>query len=260
MQKNSAMYEEEQFYAYEQPLPIEQVNKRDYAQVHRSLPMMMRFQNTIYEDYFVYDYVTNEICMYSSPVVRILNDSEQIKAHIHTIAPLSQSVVLELRKKRQKQMELFASFSQEEKYDTCFLIMVESIPQKNSIYEGSIVRSTPLLLSKDGRIAMELFLVGAVNARYVAGKAGIVMMLSKGRKAFVYKKSQERWVSYNLEYSMTDLQIMIKLSHGLSAESVAKDLCMSVHTVRDHIKKLYARFYVNSTIELITVVHQLQLF
>ena len=86
------------------------------------------------------------------------------------------------------------------------------------------------------------------------------MMLSKGRKAFVYKKSQERWVSYNLEYSMTDLQIMIKLSHGLSAESVAKDLCMSVHTVRDHIKKLYARFYVNSTIELITVVHQLQLF
>ena len=65
---------------------------------------------------------------------------------------------------------------------------------------------------------------------------------------------------YDLQKNSLNGRRIVKLSsYGLSAEQVAKELCMSPHTVRSHIKGLKKRFRVSRMIDLVAVMQNLQI-
>jgi len=71
---------------------------------------------------------------------------------------------------------------------------------------------------------------------------------------------EDVWKMYDLQKnSLNDRRIVKLSSYGLSAEQVAKELCMSPHTVRSHIKGLKKRFRVSRMIDLVAVMQNLQI-
>ena len=71
---------------------------------------------------------------------------------------------------------------------------------------------------------------------------------------------EDVWKMYDLQKnSLNDRRIVKLSSYGLSAEQVAKELRMSPHTVRRHIKGLKKRFRVSRMIDLVAVMQNLQI-
>ncbi|HUV18639.1 MAG TPA: helix-turn-helix transcriptional regulator [Ilumatobacteraceae bacterium] len=58
--------------------------------------------------------------------------------------------------------------------------------------------------------------------------------------------------SYGLTERETD--VVLLLARGLSLKEIALELCLSVHTIRDHLKSIYAKAGVNSRGELVAVL------
>lgn len=81
----------------------------------------------------------------------------------------------------------------------------------------------------------------------LASKAGIAPAAVMRR--FIYEECLNIGASHNL--TTREVDVIARLMRGKSYEGIGRDLCISGHTVKTHVSKIYAKLNVHSRDELI---------
>ena len=107
----------------------------------------------------------------------------------------------------------------------------------------------PLILDTTGNIWIALCLV-SLSSNNKPGN--IVIKNAKEKKVFEYDISLQKWNEQKVvRLNNQEKEILILSSRGLAAERIAKELFLSVDTIKFHKKNLFKKLKVNSISEAI---------
>ena len=107
----------------------------------------------------------------------------------------------------------------------------------------------PLILDKCGNIWIALCLV-ALSSNNNSGN--IIIKNAKEKKAFEYDISLKKWNQQKVvRLSNQEKEILMLSSQGLTVEKIAKELFLSLDTIKFHKKHLFKKLKVNNISEAI---------
>lgn len=106
----------------------------------------------------------------------------------------------------------------------------------------------PTALTGDvGEISLDSSRTAEEQITELASKAGIAPAAVMRR--FIYEECLNIGASHNL--TTREVDVIARLMRGKSYEGIGRDLCISGHTVKTHVSKIYAKLNVHSRDELI---------
>lgn len=110
--------------------------------------------------------------------------------------------------------------------------------------------SDRLTLEDGSQLACEI--LSLASSELNAGRSTMVVLEPVGRHANVQQQLDRAGTAHHL--TAREREVLALLCDGLSTNAVATVLCISPHTVRDHIKRLYRKTGTRSRAELVRLV------
>lgn len=115
---------------------------------------------------------------------------------------------------------------------------------------------TPLVLNEDGTPKIGLFTFSKSNKRAIE-----CFLLTRSRKRFRFsfeKKCFEKYTSH-ITLSKTERGVLVRAKTGMTNDEIAKDMCLSVHTVKTHKSRIFRKLKASTIAEAIIMKDNYQL-
>lgn len=110
---------------------------------------------------------------------------------------------------------------------------------------------TPLQMREDGITKVGLFTISHSNRETIDCN----LITSSGRR-FRFDFSDAKFIEYDLSHtlSITERAVLHRAKMGMSSETIAQNLHLSVNTVKTHKKNIFKKLKVNTVTEALIVV------
>lgn len=115
---------------------------------------------------------------------------------------------------------------------------------------------TPLVVNNDGIIKAGLFTISSSNKKEM-----ICTIFSTADKRFHFDFEKNRFEEYNIGINLSDVEkaIIYRIKMGMTNEEIAKNLFISVNTVKTHRTHIFHKLHVDTINEALTVVENYHL-
>ena len=115
---------------------------------------------------------------------------------------------------------------------------------------------TPLVMRADGITHMGLFSINHSNKKEVESS-----IITSSGKRFRFSFDERRFIEYDLgvTLSLVEKAILHRARMGMTSEEIAKNLYISINTVKTHRMHIFKKLHVDTITEALTVISNYQL-